>query len=172
MRLALLVLLLAAPACRLTLEDDYVRPIDAPPKPSDADAAPTPCELAAAELHPTAAFLETNVFKVGCTASSCHDNDQPEDDQDLTVGHAWASTVNFVSKEQVDPPYLVVVPFKPKQSYLMMRIHHIAGADMDPPLPDPVPADEDDFYMPQKSSDLCVEKREAIQRWIEDGAPM
>ncbi|HEY4182645.1 MAG TPA: hypothetical protein VGM90_37700 [Kofleriaceae bacterium] len=163
-RLAMLAVLFASPACRVSLEKDYQPPPDA--------MISANCQAAKDELHPTAAFLEQKVFAVGCTASSCHDSDMPEDDQDLTAGHGWMSTVNFVSKEQTNPQYIVVVPFKPKQSYLMMRIHQIPGAEMDPPLPDPVSqSDQDDFYMPQKSSDLCVEKREAIQRWIEDGAP-
>ncbi|CAN5875751.1 hypothetical protein BH11MYX2_BH11MYX2_18040 [soil metagenome] len=165
-RLALIAVLVGAPACRVSLEKDYEAP------PDTANVLSVSCQAAKDELHPTAAFLETTVFKVGCTSMSCHDSDQPEDDQDLTAGHAWMSTVNFVSQEQVDPQYLVVVPGQPKKSYLMMRIHQIKGADMDPPLPDPAPSDEDDFYMPQRASDLCVEKREAIQRWIEDGAPM
>ena len=53
-----------------------------------------------------------------------------------------------------------MVPNQPSMSYLMVVLGHIDG-----------PLDPRIGTMPYNSPLLCVEKREAIERWIAAGAP-
>lgn len=146
-------------ACRLSLEDDSF--------PIDAGGAVSPSCMAA-ETASDLAFLETKVFATACTFSGCHNGANDDAGRmDLRSGMAYASLVGKPSN--VNPDFLLVTPDFPNQSYLMMMVQHIAPEEMDPPA-DPPPLDIG--LMPQNTGGrpICVQKREAIARWITAGA--
>lgn len=156
---------LLAPACRISIEDDdgSVTPIDA----SMIDAAISPsCQEAT--MHSDLAWIENNVFKQSCIFSGCHNGAGTAGALDLRAGMSHATLVNVDSA--LDPTRKLVVPNAPDQSYLLMMIKHIAPGDMNPPAN---PPPEDIGFMPQNAggATMCIQKREALQRWVEAGAP-
>jgi hypothetical protein len=171
-----------APACRISLESpDPIVEIDAPVSPVCMDAT----------LHSDLKWIEENVFKGSCIFSGCHNGaNNREGKLDLRpdgtpgIGGIPAATggpgrtaqflVNVAS--EIDMTYKRVVPNEPNQSYLMMMIQHIKPTELTPPAADTLPISQDGKpvpLMPQNTGGrkLCVEKRDAIQRWIVAGAP-
>ena len=166
LRLAVLASLLLAPACRMSLEDDNNNgPADAPPGTADA---PLSASCQEATSHSDLAWIETNVFQRSCTFSGCHNGANTDAGRmNLKVGMSHASLVNVDS--EIAPSFKQVVPGQPNQSYLLMMIQHIPPGQMSPPTS---PPPDDVGFMPQTAGEslLCVEKRDAIQRWIAAGA--
>jgi hypothetical protein len=152
------------PACRYSLEDDASNtPID-----SSVDAAPSPSCLEAT-THSDLAFIETKIFAASCIFSGCHNGANTDAGRlDLRAGMSFAALVNVDSV--IAPTYKYVVPSQPNQSHLLMMIQHIPPAMMSPPTTAP---DPQIGFMPQNAGGraLCVEKRDAIERWIMAGAP-
>jgi hypothetical protein len=68
----------------------------------------------------------------------------------------------------VDKMHNLVVPGEPNKSYLFFMIRGVEASDGAPPFSTP-PATIG--YMPSKSSVLCCQKIDAIERWILAGAP-
>jgi hypothetical protein len=153
---------LAGPACRMSLDEEPAMFVT-------ADAPTSPACLAA-EGHADFNFIETKIFSKSCIFSGCHNGAATDAGKiDLRDGKAHASLVNVAS--EIDTRFKLVTPSAPNKSYLMVMIKHIPEDMMDPSpaigpdLPEP-------GYMPQSSNfrPLCVEKREAIERWIAAGA--
>lgn len=176
-RRAVLASCLVVTACRTSLETEP----DAPPR-VDApvvdmvDAGPSPTCIEAM-THSDLAFIEDKIFKPSCVFQSCHDGvgaDAGELDLRAFMSHAALVNVDSNTDAEASPAgdYKLVVPMEPTQSYLMFLIRHYTGAEMTPPAGQP---HADVGFMPQDDSGelgpLCVEKREAILRWIEAGAP-
>jgi hypothetical protein len=163
LRLAVLASFVAlAPACRLSLEDGSSAAAD-----SGVDA-PISAACQEATMHSDLAWIENNVFKTSCIFSGCHNGAMTDAGRvDLRVGMSHSHLVNFASG--LDGTRMLVVPNQPNQSYLLMMVKHIAPGMMSPPASEP-PATVG--YMPQNAGGaiLCVQKRDAIQRWIEAGA--
>lgn len=172
-RVALAGLLLAV-ACRTSLETEP----DAPPRVDSArvDAGPSPSCIEAQD-HSDLAFIEDKIFKTSCVFSSCHDGTGTgagELNLKEFMSHTALVNVDATTDSKANPPgdYKLVVPNEPRQSYLMFLVQHYQGSEMSPPAGQP---HGDVGFMPQDDTGqlppLCVEKREAIVRWIEAGAP-
>ena len=120
-------------------------------------------------MHSDLAWIEDNVFKQSCIFSGCHNGANTAAGRvDLRLGNSHRTLVDVDSA--IDPTRKLVVAGAPDQSYLLMMIKHIAPDDMAPPA-SPPPANIG--YMPQNAggATMCIQKREAIERWIEAGAP-
>lgn len=152
------------PACRYSLEDGASNgTID-----SSVDA-PLSASCMEALTRSDLAFIETKIFATSCIFSGCHNGANTDAGRlDLRAGMSHANLVNVDSV--IAPTYKYVVPNQPNQSHLLLMIQHIAPAAMSPPAMEP---DPQIGYMPQNAGGrpLCVEKRDAIERWIMAGAP-
>ncbi len=162
-RLVVLAGFIGLTACRISLEDGSGTPadsgVDAPLSPSCMEA------LTKSDL----AFIETKIFAQSCIFSGCHNGaDTAAGRLDLRAGMSFNELVNVNS--ELANTYKYVVPGQPSQSYLLFMMGHIPPAMMSPPT---VAPDPQIGYMPQNAGGrpVCVEKRDAIQRWIMAGAP-
>ena len=83
-----------------------------------------------------------------------------------TPGASHAGLVDVAS--DIDPARKLVVPGKPKESYLLMMMQHFPPEEMEPTPATPPP----NGYMPQNAGGmvLCCQKLDAIERWIAAGA--
>ena len=161
--------LLATGSCT----SQHAEPDASPLADSPIDASPSCLE---ATSHSDLAFIEDRIFRVGCTFQACHDGVGTTGTLDLraSMSHAALVDVDAGTDALASPPgsYKLVVPNQPRQSYLLFTLRHYSGPEMVPPAGEP---DPDVGYMPQDTTGLlpplCVEKREAIVRWIEAGAP-
>jgi hypothetical protein len=153
------------PACRYSLEDGASNKVvdaslvDAPLSPSCMEA----------KTHSDLAFIEDKIFAASCIFSGCHNGaDTDAGRLDLRANMSFAELVGVDSV--IAPTYKYVVPGMPNQSHLLMMIQHIPPAMMSPPTTAP---DPQIGFMPQNAGGraICLEKREAIERWIMAGAP-
>lgn len=124
---------------------------DAPGAP-DAMVALTICEEAT--RHSDLAWLQEHVFTPSC--AGCHGGDEPEVHLSLEAGRTYANLVN--KGASTVPGWIRVVPGSTATSYLVVSL---GRADGPPPR---------DGFMPLNAEPLCVEKLEAIERWIAAGA--
>jgi len=109
-------------------------------------------------IEPTLASIQMQIFNRSCAASSCHDDNLPA--QDLNLSTAADSALNLVDVNSVQvPSKLRVARGDSDASYLMNKI---LGVDM--------AAGTD--RMPQNDAGivLCGPQIDAIQQWIDDGA--
>ena len=125
---------------------------DALPIPPDGIPANlTPCEQAA--YHSDLAWIQKWIFDVQCT-TMCHGSDPPASHLSLRPGQAYGAMVNVASHHD---GWTRVVPGDPAASMLMVQI----GGEPGPEL---------EGFMPWGMPKLCVEKVDAIRRWIAAGA--
>lgn len=126
---------------------------DAMPVPPDGiPAGLTPCEEAV--YHSDLAWIQTAIFDVSCT-DKCHGDTPPAAGMSLLAGQSRAALVNVSSTQFAG--WQRVVPNSPSQSMLMVQI----GGEPGPEL---------EGYMPWGQPKLCVEKIDAIRRWVAAGA--
>jgi hypothetical protein len=122
----------------------------------DVDASPSCVE---ARDHSDLEWLQSDVVTPTCAAfSACHKGEA--DDAlglNLESGNTMASLVDVVSQKQ--PDMVLVAPGAPADSYVLVILGHF-GVD-DPRI------DPETGTMPYNLPLLCVEKRDAIARWIE-----
>ena len=122
--------------------------------PTERGSSPQ-CEEAA--QHSDLAWLQANVFTPGCAAfGGCHGSSRTMGNLNLESGTSHRSLVGVTARAQ--PSWTRVVAGEPDASYLLVAIGHLEG---------PAPSRG---LMPLSAQPLCVEKREAIERWIFDGA--
>ena len=120
---------------------------------SDPDAS---CDEAA--LHSDLLWIQSQVFERSCTLPSCHLGSGANAGRlDLRAGYAHGQLVDTASTSA--SAWTRVVPGDAARSYLLVAIGQVPG---------PLPVDG---IMPLGGPELCPEKRGAIQRWIEAGAP-
>jgi hypothetical protein len=110
-----------------------------------------------ATTHSDFAFLQQHVFTPSCATAMCHSGPEPEVGLDLSAGRAYSNLVNKGASTVAG--WTRVVPSSIVQSYLAVSLGRAEGP---PPR---------DGYMPLGADPLCVEKLEAIERWILAGAP-
>lgn len=125
-----------------------------------------------ATQHSDLAWIEDNVFKKSCVFSACHKGRALDAGRlTLEAGKSHAALVD-VTSDRYDT-WKLVVPGDPVKSYLMVVIDPKVDDKGNPVDPDGFdgPITPDVGPMPQNSTLLCKEKRDAIQRWIEAGAP-
>jgi hypothetical protein len=134
---------------------------------NDPDGPPS-VSCQEATTYQDIANIESKIFKTSCVFSGCHNGGAtPAGQLDLREGMAHAHLVDIASEIETDRK--LVVAGNPAASYLLLILGEIAPGDAQPPGSLP-PANIG--LMPQNSpSLLCNEKREAIARWIEAGAP-
>lgn len=121
---------------------------------SVADAAVSASCMEATE-HSDLAWIESEIFAPSCAAfGPCHQGAASSaGDLNLEEGNSEANLVGVASG--LFPEYDLVVPGDPDASYLMIILGHRDG-----------PIDPSTGTMPFNNPLLCVEKREAIERWI------
>lgn len=123
------------------------------------DASPA-CAEAAAEANPTLTWVQAKIFDKSCSAfNDCHKGAASQaGDLNLESGNSYAALVDVDSN--VAPGWKLVVPGDVDQSYLMVLLGLVDG-----------PIDPDVGTMPGGTNPtLCVEKQEAVARWIAAGA--
>jgi hypothetical protein len=129
-----------------------------------ADAMPTADAMISAscleaEGHSDLTWIQDNIFMPSCAGfAACHDSDAPESDLDLTTEAASQAGLVGIDSN-LEPGMALVAPGDPDQSYLMVILGQFG---MDDPRIDPVIG-----TMPFANALLCVEKRDAIARWID-----
>ena len=120
----------------------------------DAAGAATICDQA--KTHSDFAFIQQHIFTPSCATAMCHGGAEPEVGLNLSAGEAYANLVNKGSST-VDG-WTRVTPGSLATSYLAVSLGRVEGP---PPR---------DGYMPLGADPLCLEKMEAIERWILAGA--
>ena len=124
-----------------------------------------PCLDAVA--HSDLAFIEQKIFATNCNFSGCHDSATDSGKLDLRAGVSHDHLVGVSS--QIDGTRKLVVPNDVAASYLMLMVRDVPPAKASPPA---APPPGDIGYMPQDSgATLCCQKLDALERWINDGAP-
>jgi hypothetical protein len=151
-RLAALVVVVAA--CRVPIDggngDDVNGTVDAAPGPVSQS-----CQDATS--HSDLAWIQKNVFDASCNFGGCHE--APASNAGHLVLEDGQAHANLVGQAaQTEPGWMRVTAGTADTSYLLAAIGQMPG---------PMPTGG---LMPLASPELCAEKREALQRWIEAGA--
>ena len=137
--------------------------VDAPSSVADA---PIPAICVEAEQHSDLTWIQQNVFDKQCTFSGCH-NGAPDDagKMDLRDGMSIASIVGVAS--HMCPTATRVIAGNSNGSWMMKMLGQVQ--DTTPPS---CAIDQKIGLMPMDNMGelLCVQKRDAIQRWIDAGA--
>lgn len=162
--------LVAVTACRVSLSDETTGLTAGGGGGTACQVSTTsPSCIAADQQQPvTLGWIEQNIFRTSCNFAGCHNGDNtPQGKVDLRPGKSYAHLVDLASA--VDPARKLVVAGDVKSSYLMLMLQDVAPAEANPPA-QPPPADIG--YMPQGANvALCCQKLDALERWIENGAP-
>jgi hypothetical protein len=122
-----------------------------------------------AVMHQDLTWIQQNIFSAHCVFSGCHNGtNNPAGKVDLKAGMSHSHLVDFTSI--LSPPRKLVVANDVNASYLMLMVGFVPPEMADPPGTAP-PASVG--FMPQSSGGelLCCQKLEALERWINDGAP-
>lgn len=106
------------------------------------------------QIEPTFSAIQENVFKVSCTASSCH-GEQNAGNLDLRTEIAYDQLVNRPSLHQGAGNMDLVKPGVPEESFLYIKITN-PGPDQGGQMPP-------GFQLPQPRID-------AVKQWIAEGA--
>jgi hypothetical protein len=173
MRVAALAgLLIAGSACDTSVHSIALGPLDASPA----------CEEAKA--HDDLAWIQDKIFTKSCSLSNaCHKGSAIEAaGLSLEAGKSYDQLVGSDGKgvaaesdvaKLASPPWTRVVPSDPAHSYLMVAIdpkHNPSPNGPTDPNGFEGPLDPKVGSMPVNNALLCTEKRDAIRRWIEQGA--
>ncbi len=174
MRVAALACVLAAAACDTAVHHIEIGPLDAAPA----------CE--SAKDHSDLEWIQANIFDKSCSLSTaCHKGTASEAvELSLDDGKSHTQLVgtdglgaDCMSEIAIPPAadhtWKRVVPGHPETSYLMVLIDpKVNPSNQGPTDPDGLdgPLDPKVGSMPVDNSLLCKEKRDAILRWIEQGA--
>jgi hypothetical protein len=128
-----------------------------PPPPPDAGTGEPP----------KLSEVQTKVFNVSCTFSSCHDMFTKQKKLDLQDASAvWAHIVNVPAEEK--PAEMLVVPGFPGKSYLMDKL---TGTSTLPPGGMPVDTIPWTFMPPPSVGGMLeADRRQLVHDWIEAGA--
>lgn len=127
------------------------------------DAAPISPACQEATEHSDLAWIQDNVFTPSCAlASACHQGmAQSAAGLNLEAGMSETNLVNVAAKAEGIEGEIFVVPGDSASSYLMVIIDHESkGGRLSGPLPP-------SGTMPFNNPLMCVEKRDAIARWID-----
>ncbi|MBA3395033.1 MAG: hypothetical protein H0T89_20470 [Deltaproteobacteria bacterium] len=129
----------------------------APTTTSDGGTLPEPTVCQQATMHSDLAWIQANVFTPSCATAMCHSGSEPEVGLRLDPGTSYNNLVN--KGASTVSGWTRVVPGSLETSYLVVAFGRTPGP---PPR---------DGFMPLGADPLCVEKLEAIERWILAGAP-
>lgn len=108
-----------------------------------------------AQDHSDLAWIQENIFTPNCAAfAACHQGAATQaQGLNLEAGNSEANLVGVAS--QRFPDQTLVVPGDPQSSYIMTALGSYVGQLSDVGT------------MPPNSPLICVQKREAIERWID-----
>ncbi len=123
---------------------------------SEPDAIVELTECQEAMQHSDLAWIQQKIFTPSCATAECHAGSDPEVGLNLEAGRAYANLVN--KNASTVQGWQRVVPGTLATSYLVVAF---GRADGPPPR---------DGFMPLGANALCVEKLEAVERWILAGA--
>jgi len=158
LRLVVLAGLLAA--CRISLENDGPRTCVVNAKaPSCLDAV----------NHSDLAWIEQNIFVPNCNlggGGACHGGASDAGKLDLRAGMSHNHLVGVSS--MVDRTRMLVVPNDVAASYLMLMLNDVSPDMANPPGSRPP---SNIGFMPMSNGTLCCQKLDALERWIDSGAP-
>jgi hypothetical protein len=160
---------LVAPAlggCRISLEDNVALTADAGSNGRACMVSTTSQPCVDATTRSDLAFIEQKIFATSCNFVGCHSSPTDPGKVDLRAGLSHDQLVGAASK--IDTARTLVVPNDVAASYLMVMLRDIAPAMASPPG-NPPPGSVG--FMPQGAPTLCCQKLEAIERWINAGAP-
>ena len=161
------LIVLTAPACRTSLEDEP----DADTSGARACKPATTAQCTMAESQQSLAWIETNVFALSCAFSGCHNGTATTAGR-IDMKNPGMSHDDLVNVDSmIETSRKLVVPGQPKQSYLLMMMRHFPPSEMEPTPAVGPPGDIG--FMPQNAGGavLCCQKLDAIERWIMAGAP-
>jgi hypothetical protein len=153
--------------CRISLEDNVALVADAGAngRACTVNMASQPC--IDATVHSDLAFIEQKIFVPSCNiGSSCHASSSDPGKVGLQPGMSHDHLVGVSS--MIDATRKLVVPNDVAASYLMLMLRDVAPGMASPPG-NPPPGSVG--FMPQSATTLCCQKLEAIERWINAGAP-
>jgi hypothetical protein len=123
------------------------------------DAAPVSASCAKATQHSDLTWIQDNVFSPSCSKfGACH-KDAATSAAGLNLESGKSRSAMVGIKSTLFPQFDLVAAGNARDSYLMTIIGHYPGS-LKPGV----------GTMPINSAVLCVEKREAIDRWIAAGA--
>ena len=158
LRLVVLAGLLAA--CRISLENDG-------PRTCIVDAKAPSCLDAV--NHSDLAWIEQNIFVPNCNlggGGACHGGASDLGKLDLRAGMSHNHLVGVSS--MVDRTRMLVVPNDVAASYLMLMLNDVSPDMANPPGSRPP---SNIGFMPMSNGTLCCQKLDALERWIDSGAP-
>lgn len=147
-------------ACRISLESDE-------PRACVVDMKAPSCVEAA--NHSDLAWIEQNIFVPNCNLAgggACHGGASDAGKLDLRVGMSHDHLVGVSS--MIDRTRMLVVPGDVAASYLMLMLSDVPPAMASPPGSRP-PSNVG--FMPMSNGTLCCQKLDALERWINSGAP-
>jgi hypothetical protein len=124
---------------------------------SEPDAIVELTECQEAIQHADLTWIQQKVFTPSCATAMCHAGADPEVGLNLEAGRTYNNLVN--KNASTVQGWQRVVPGSLATSYLVVAF---GRADGPPPR---------DGFMPLGADALCVEKLEAVERWILAGAP-
>lgn len=119
--------------------------------------------------HSDLAWIEASIFVPNCNLAgggACHATASDAGKLELRPGTSHGHLVNMPS--MIDKTRKLVVPGDVAASYLMLMVSAVPPEMASPPGAAPP---RDIGFMPQSSGTLCCQKLDALERWIEDGAP-
>ncbi|HEX8109640.1 MAG TPA: hypothetical protein VF516_18040 [Kofleriaceae bacterium] len=152
--------------CRISLEDNVALTADGGSNGRACTVSTTSQPCMDATTHSDLAFIEQKIFAPSCNFSGCHDSATDSGKLDLRAGVSHDHLVGVAS--QIDTTRKLVVPNDAAASYLMLMLRDVAPAMASPPG-NPPPGSVG--FMPQGAPTLCCQKLDAIERWINAGAP-
>lgn len=153
--------------CRISLEDNVALVADAGANGRACQVSTTSQPCIDATTHSDLAFIEQKIFVASCTiGSSCHASPNDPGKLGLQPGTSHDHLVNVSS--MIDATRKLVVPNDVAASYLMVMLRDVAPGMASPPA-NPPPGNVG--FMPPSTATLCCQKLEAIERWINAGAP-
>jgi hypothetical protein len=158
-----------AGGCRISLEDTDTGDDSITGRTCVVSTTSQPCLDAVNQNPVTLTWIEKNIFGTSCVFSGCHNGDPSlQGKVDLRAGKSYAHLVDYTST--LDPTRKLVVASDVQSSYLMLMLHDFSP-DMATPAGGAPPADIG--YMPQGTGGmpLCCQKLDALERWIQAGAP-
>jgi hypothetical protein len=110
------------------------------------------------EIEPTLASIQTQIFALSCAASSCHDDNLPA--AELNLSSAVDSGMNLVGVNAFQAPSeLRVTAGDSDASYLVNKILGVDIANGTGRMP-----------LNDQGIVLCDPQVDAIRQWIDDGA--
>lgn len=168
MRRLVLIVGASLGACRIEI-DSPISVADAPTNSRVCKVSTTAQVCKDATSHADFAWIYSNILATNCKGSSCHETGSSSKAKNNPYDDQLGAHMNLVDKDAlVNPGVKLVVANQPNQSYLLVMMQEIKPAEFMPPLQAP-PTDVG--FMPQAGGTLCCQKLDAVQRWIEAGAP-